>query len=100
MVRATKLNGILFSSVILLLALLYGIAYPQQVFFGNLHSHTSYSDGSGTPAEAYNHARNVAHLDFLVITDHNHREAENGASADRRDGVLIAKDHTLYEGPQ
>ena len=26
------------------------------VFFGNLHSHTGLSDGSGTPAEAYEHA--------------------------------------------
>jgi hypothetical protein len=26
------------------------------IFFGNLHSHTALSDGSGTPAEAYAHA--------------------------------------------
>jgi hypothetical protein len=25
----------------------------RQVFFGNLHAHTSYSDGSGTPRDAF-----------------------------------------------
>ena len=55
----------------LALALLLAAPQQPQVFFGNLHSHTSYSDGSGTPEEAYAHARDVAHLDFLAITEHN-----------------------------
>ncbi len=38
-------------------------------FFGNLHSHTSYSDGKLTPAEAFQHARNAG-LDFQLVTDH------------------------------
>jgi len=62
---------------------------PVSVFFGNLHSHTSYSDGSATPADAYAHARDVAGLDFLAITEHNHRQAGS-----------IAGDHTLYNGTQ
>ena len=37
------------------------LALQQQVFFGNLHSHTSYSDGSGTPEESYTHAEDVVH---------------------------------------
>ena len=50
-------------------------AQPQvSVFFGNLHSHTALSDGSGTPAEAYEHARDTAGLDFLAITEHNHAQ--------------------------
>ncbi len=76
-----------------------GTAQSLKVFFGNLHSHTSYSDGSGTPDDAYRHAREVAHLDFLAITEHNHLQAENGAG-ERKDGILIAKDHSLYVGPQ
>lgn len=70
----------------------------DNVYFGNLHSHTSYSDGSGTPRQAYRHARNVARVDFLAITEHNHSKAEQGASADRQDGILIAKNHNLYSG--
>jgi len=39
-------------------------------YIGNLHSHTSYSDGVGTPAEAFEHARDIAGVDFLAVTDH------------------------------
>lgn len=41
-----------------------------QAYHGNLHSHTSVSDGTGTPAEAFAYARDSAGLDFLAVTDH------------------------------
>lgn len=46
-------------------------------YFGNLHSHSSYSDGVQTPADAYAFARLAAPtpLDFLAVTDHNHAGA-------------------------
>lgn len=71
-------------------------AAAQSVFFGSLHSHTSYSDGSGTPEEAYRQARKAG-LDFFAITEHNHPTAEAGAK-ERADGRLIATDRTLYSG--
>ena len=40
------------------------------VYYGQLHSHTSLSDGSGTPDEAYRYARDTAKLDFFSIADH------------------------------
>ncbi len=40
------------------------------VYFGNLHSHTGFSDGEQTPADAYTYARDVAGIDFLAVTDH------------------------------
>lgn len=62
-------------TVLVTLAFL-GFAGPApaqvRVFFGNLHSHTSYSDGRGVPEDAYRHARDVARLDFLAVTEHNH----------------------------
>lgn len=33
------------------------------------HSHTSYSDGAGTPTEAYEFALNIG-IDYLFVTDH------------------------------
>jgi hypothetical protein len=42
------------------------------VYFANLHSHTAYSDGIGTPAEAFTYARDVADIDVLGVTDHTH----------------------------
>lgn len=46
-------------------------------YYGNLHSHSSYSDGVQTPAAAYAFARLTAPtpLDFLAVTDHNHVSA-------------------------
>lgn len=48
-------------------------------YFGNLHSHTSYSDGVLTPSDAFRHARDVAMMDFLAVTDHGYylQEATN-----------------------
>jgi len=40
------------------------------VYLGLLHSHSCLSDGMNTPCFAYMYARDVAHLDFLGITDH------------------------------
>lgn len=45
-----------------------GTAY--NTYFGFLHAHSDLSDGSGSPAEAYSHARDVAGLDFFALTDH------------------------------
>lgn len=65
------------SGLLAVVAAFCGIAAAQaeEVFFGNLHSHTSISDGSGTPRDAFRHARDVARLDFLAVTEHNHAGA-------------------------
>ncbi len=69
---------------------------PIRVFFGDLHAHSSFSDGTGTPEEAFEHARDVAALDFLALTDH----TTDGEIMPNRDGLLIGRDPTLYEGPR
>ncbi len=38
--------------------------------WGMLHSHSLYSDGKGTPREAYTWARDQGKLDFFALTDH------------------------------
>ena len=48
------------------------VTVPQyNLYFGDLHSHTSYSDGTGTPDEAFETARSAG-ADFLAITDHHY----------------------------
>ena len=42
----------------------------EQIFFGQLHAHTTMSDGMGTPVAAFAEARDVAGLDFFVLSDH------------------------------
>ena len=43
---------------------------PYQFYWGDLHAHTSYSDGVEMPVDAYRHAREVAKIDFFAVTDH------------------------------
>ena len=49
-------------------------------YFGNLHAHSSYSDGNKentakTPADDYTFAKNAMCMDFLGISEHNHSGA-------------------------
>ncbi len=46
--------------------------FAFQVVFGNLHSHSALSDGTGTLNTAYTHARDTANIDVLSVTDHSH----------------------------
>lgn len=66
----------------------------RKVFFGNLHSHTKYSDGDGFPEDAFAHARAQGKLDFLAVTPHNHRHAN------RFPQFGIAHHNDRYEGPR
>jgi len=43
------------------------------VYMGHIHNHTAYSDGRDTPFKAYQYARDIAGMDFLGITDHDHQ---------------------------
>lgn len=40
------------------------------LYFGQLHSHTDISDGTGSVTDAFEHAAQVPNLDFLAVTDH------------------------------
>ena len=41
----------------------------MNIYFGDLHSHTGYSDGAGTPPDAFTMAR-ASGLDFYAVTEH------------------------------
>jgi hypothetical protein len=42
----------------------------MHLYRGEVHSHSSESDGAGSVSDAYTYARDVAKLDFFAVTDH------------------------------
>ena len=51
--------------------LLTGSAAAQyHVYWGDVHGHTALSDGKGSLDEYFAYARDVAKLDFVIVTDH------------------------------
>jgi len=73
-----------------------GPAQPDTTYnhyIGNLHSHTSYSDGQGTPAIAFAYARDSARIDFMAVTDHH-----NGLVAWEYEDILAQADYFNEDG--
>jgi hypothetical protein len=90
-------------SLLVLFAALAVVSLPARtladmnVYFGNLHSHTKYSDGSGTPQEAFYWARYSAKVDFYAVTDHGEQvdpyewwKTGQYANAANQDGAFVA----------
>lgn len=48
------------------------VSNGPKVHWADLHGHTSVSDGSGTPQDYFEYARDVAALDIVALTDHDH----------------------------
>ena len=59
-------------------------------YFGQLHSHTNISDGTGTIEEAYKYAKEVAGVDFLAVTDHSN-SLDNDKNASMADGSMSSE---------
>ncbi len=87
-------------TVLLTLTLGLALVAPASgynVYVANLHAHTAYSDGIGTPAEAYTYARDVANIDVLALTEHTHLLTTSEfnsllsiADSYTQDGVFVA----------
>jgi len=41
-----------------------------QIYWGDMHGHTANSDGKGSLDDYFTYARDVAKLDFVVVSDH------------------------------
>ncbi|MBQ9046059.1 MAG: S-layer homology domain-containing protein [Oscillospiraceae bacterium] len=55
----------------------------EQLFFGQLHSHTTYSDGSGSLETALDYVKNLpesANVQFVAFTDHSNYFDTTGAA--------------------
>lgn len=46
------------------------LAAEYRLFWGDVHGHSAISDGKGSPADYFTYARDVAKLDFVILTDH------------------------------
>ena len=72
-------------------------------YFGNLHSHSSHSDGNQddktkTPYDDYEFAQNALCMDFLGISEHNHYSANNNPGmtlAEYYQGITDATNYTI-----
>lgn len=60
------------------------------LYFGQLHSHTTVSDGIGSLDDAYSHAKNTANVDFLAVTDHSN-SFDNASACSMADGSASAE---------
>jgi len=43
-----------------------------RILWSDLHGHSQFSDGTGTPEDYFSYARDVAGLDVAALTDHDH----------------------------
>lgn len=55
---------------LLLLAATAPAQAQYHMYWGDMHGHTSHSDGKGSLDDYFVHARDVAKLDFVVVSDH------------------------------
>ena len=44
----------------------------NRLVWADLHGHTAVSDGTGTPTDYFSYARDIARLDVVALTDHDH----------------------------
>lgn len=78
-------------------------AQTYNYYFGNIHAHSSYSDGNKdsntslmtTPLQDFNYAKASQHIDFYGISDHNHLEAGMKSPAYYHQGIADADSATI-----
>ena len=69
--NAVEKNGILWLTMLLIIMVMACAATtPYGVYWGDMHGHTSISDGKGSLDDYFTYARDAADLDFVVVTDH------------------------------
>jgi hypothetical protein len=96
-VKQKLLSFVLFSLQVVFVAAQRPTIGGYNVYYGDLHNHSNVSDGTGTPAEAYNYAKNIAHLDFFSLADHSFAisssdwtDVKKQANTFNQDGVFTA----------
>ena len=47
-----------------------GLNNENNIYWGQIHDHSLFSDGLGMPDEFYDYANNISNLDFAALSDH------------------------------
>ena len=96
------LGCLFFFLVFLFQAALPLAAQEYQVFFGDLHGHSTLSFDANstakTPSAAFAHARDVANLDFYAITDHGN--VRTSSPSGQHDDTVISLALALWHRKQ
>lgn len=80
----TQINPLIKKLLFASLFMVFGLkAQVYNHYYGNIHAHSSYSDGNQdsqtsmmtAPLQDFNYARQSQHIDFYGISDHNHSQA-------------------------
>ncbi|MFO0690109.1 MAG: CehA/McbA family metallohydrolase [Myxococcota bacterium] len=69
---------------------------PRRLVFGDLHGHTRYSDGTGSPDAYFRYARDVARLDVVALTDHDHWGIDALDESPARQAEILALAKTYH----
>jgi hypothetical protein len=64
-------------------------AWPERVYWGDIHQHTYFADGRGTPAANYEYAISTSRLDFCAVAPH--EEATYGTGLLHVEGAPVQK---------
>ncbi len=67
--------------------------------YGNFHSHSSFTDGDGTPEELYSNAKKAGY-DFWEISEHNHDGARMGVEPNSERAAAEANVPLLAQDPK
>ena len=58
------------------------VPHEYKLYWGDLQNHTNITDGNATIEDFYDYAQNVANIDFVALTDHDHTYGINYLTPD------------------
>jgi hypothetical protein len=87
---------ILLRLILLLLPGTGPVSGQYHTYWGDVHGHSALSDGVGTPDDYFTHARDVAKLDFVILTDHDFGNGRPGWRMPKESWALIQEKADQY----
>ena len=94
---------IYYATILLFCSAFQVSAQNYSYYFGNIHAHSSFSDGNKdsvtslltTPLQNYLYAKNSEYIDFYGISEHNHASAGMDNLSHFHEGITHANEATI-----